>query len=655
MRRALLLLFVTAAAMMPAAALAQPARATISGVVKDSADVPQPTLTVGLADLDAGLERTVVTDAAGTFVFGGLPAGSYQLRIAESGFAPYTSDVLMIQAGEQRSVAITLTTAIGPAVPSPAAPSPTDVPDYLPTPDRWDLEFPVWERYPPDSRGANPYTRGRRRDPYNRNILKGDYPIIGQDIFFVLTMVAEAPAEARRAPTPSGVSTERPGSDAFFGRFGQLSFAPEALFSFELFKGDTSFKPRAWAVRVTPALNLNYVNVGERNVVNATPEEGATRLRTDAALQEAFGELKLADVSPNYDFVSVRAGIQPFVSDFRGFLFRDTNLGVRLFGNWGRNRNQWNLAYFDQLEKETNSELNLLQRRNQRVVVANYYRQDFLTPGYTISPSFHANIDHGDEPYFDANGFLVRPAPVGVVGPHRVEAYYAGIGGDGHWGRLNITHQFYQAFGHDDLNGIAGQRVRINAQFAAVELSVDHDWWRIKGAIIAASGDSHPGDNVARGFDGIVDHPNIAGGPFSFWNREGIRLAGTLIGLVGRNSLLPSLRASQTEGQANFVNPGLLEFDGGWSGNLTPKLRVSANVNVLRFQHTEVLSALLFQSSIDRGIGVDTNAGVEYRPWLNDNVVITAGASVFAPTAGFRNILTSQALFAPFTVLTLRY
>ena len=54
---------------------------------------------------------------------------------------------------------------------------------------------------------------------------------------------------------------------------------------------------------------------------------------------------------------------------------------------------------------------------------------------------------------------------------------------------------------------------------------------------------------------------------------------------------------------------------------------------MLRFQHTEVLSALLFQQHIDRAIGVDTSAGVQYRPWLNDNVVITAGASVFSPAA----------------------
>ncbi len=636
----------------PRPLLAQPERAVVSGVIANLAGEPQPTITVILTALDGGLERRVVTGADGSFVIGGLMPGAYRLQVREDAFVPYEGDVLTLQAGERRVVAIGLEPA--PVAPPQAVP-PATTPDYLPTPDRWDLEFPVWERYPPDSRAANPFVRGRPLDPYNRNPLKGDYPVIGQDIFLVLTMVGEVPVEYRRVPTPSGVSTDQPDGEHFFGNPNQFSIAPEALLSLELFKGDTAFAPRRWALRVTPAFNLNYVNVGERNIVEPSPEAGTTRRRTDVALQEAFGELKLADVGSHHDFISVRAGIQPFNSDFRGFLFRDTNLGVRLFGNWGRNRNQWNVAYFDQLEKETNSELNLLQRRNQKVIVANYYRQDFLTPGYTISPSFSANLDHGVQPYYDANGFLVRPAPVGVIEPHQVTAYYAGLGGDGHWGPVNVTHQFYQAFGVDDFNGIAAQRVRINAQFIAAEVSMDHDWWRIKGAVIAASGDKSPNDDRARGFDAIMDNPNIAGGPFSFWNREGIRLAGTLVDLVGRNSLLPSLRSSKVEGQANFVNPGLLEFDAGWSADVTPKLHALVNVNVLRFQHTEVLEALLFQQSIDRAIGIDTSAGIQYRPWLNDNVVITAGASVFNPAAGFRNILTPQTLVAPFAVLTVRY
>src|SRR6516164_8630841 len=53
---------------------------------------------------------------------------------------------------------------------------------------------------------------------------------------------------------------------------------------------------------------------------------------------------------------------------FRGFIFNDTNLGARLFGNLGNNRYQYNLAFFDMLEKQTNSGLNTFSLRDQRVV-----------------------------------------------------------------------------------------------------------------------------------------------------------------------------------------------------------------------------------------------------------------------------------------------
>ena len=105
-----------------------------------------------------------------------------------------------------------------------------------------------------------------------------------------------------------------------------------------------------------------------------------------------------------------------------------------------------------------------------------------------------------------------------------MKAYYVGVGGDGHWGRLNITHQFYQAFGEDEFNGISGQPIDINAQFAAVELSIDKDWLRPRVGFVWASGDGDPDDDKATGFDAILDNPNIAGGPFSFWNRQGLRL-----------------------------------------------------------------------------------------------------------------------------------
>ena len=429
--------WLTVLAVLALPAVAQAQRATLTGTVTDAAGTPQGTVTVIVTTLDADVDRRTVTGPDGIYTFGGLLPGRYRIRVEEPNFELFSSLGFVLSAGERRTLDITLQRPGAPAEPPPPAREPAQperTPDYIPSPDRWRLEFPVWQRYPPELEGEYPYTEGRPLDPYNQNPLKSDLPVIGDDIFFVLTVKSETPFEYRKVPTPGGVSTQRPQTEAFFGKGEQWAVLPTALVSFELFRGDTAFKPRDWAIRVTPAFNLNYNNTGERNVIDIDPEEGKNRRRQDVALQEAFAEVKLFDVSENYDFVSIRAGIQPFTSDFRGFLFRDTNLGIRAFGNWGSNRNQWNVAYFDQLEKETNSELNLLERRDQQVFIANWYRQDFLTLGYTISPSFHANIDAGEELFFDENGFLVRPSPIGLIVPHTVRAYYAGFGGDGHWG-----------------------------------------------------------------------------------------------------------------------------------------------------------------------------------------------------------------------------
>ena len=165
----------------------------------------------------------------------------------------------------------------------------------------------------------------------------------------------------------------------------------------------------------------------------------------------------------------------------------------------------------------------------------------------------------------------------------------------------------------------------------AAELSVDHDWWRLKGSFVYASGDRDPEDNQAKGFDAIFDNPNIAGGPFSFWNREGIRLTQTLVGLTARSSILPSLRSSKTEGQANFVNPGLFLYNGGFEADLTQKLTMQLNANYLQFQYVEPLQRVLFQSNIEKTIGMDYSVGFQWRPTLNDQIIVTGGASLFMP------------------------
>ncbi len=150
--------------------------------------------------------------------------------------------------------------------------------------------------------------------------------------------------------------------------------------------------------------------------------------------------------------------------------------------------------------------------------------------------------------------------------------------------------------GHDSLNPISGKRTDINAQMAAVELSLDKDWVRYRTSFFYASGDKNPRDGTARGFDAILDDSNFAGGFFSFWNREGIRLSSTGVGLDSAGSLIPSLRSSKIEGQANYVNPGLLLYNAGADVDITPKLRGFVNLNLIRFVHTEPLSFFCFRT-----------------------------------------------------------
>jgi len=528
--------------------------------------------------------------------------------------------------------------AEAPGLPAIEVPPGPPIPHFEPWSDRWSVPFPPSPRI----------VQARRIDPYDQNVLKGDRPVIGDGVFAFLQATFDTPFEARRTPLPGNVSTADPGSFEFFGRGEQLFTSPRILLQAELFKGQTAFKPKKWALRISPALNFNYLKVRENNLVNVDVREGPrTRPRWDVSLEEAFAEYEILDFEPHYDSVSIRAGIQPFNSDFRGLLFFDFNLGARLFGNLADNRIQFNVAWFDLLEKETNSLLNTFDKRDQEVFLVNVYRQDFLALGYQIQGSFHWSRDEGPELYYDRNGVLVRPAPVGVPRPHEVRAGYLGLAGDGHFGRLNLSHAFYWAFGTDELNVVAGREVDIEAQFAAVEASVDRDWARFKASFVFSSGDADPLDDTAKGFDTIYDNPNFAGGPFSFWTRSAILLTQTKVLLKPPLTLIPSLRSNKFEGQASFVNPGLVLAGVGVDVEATPKLKIVTAANYLAFHRTESLEALLFQPNLDSGIGLDLGAGILYRPFLNENVVITAGLTGLVPMGGFEQIYASDPCGTP--------
>jgi len=510
---------------------------------------------------------------------------------------------------------------------------------FIPIEDRWRIGSPTWDRYGKGHPVGDdyPFVQGAWYDPFNQNVLKGDFPIAGQDTFLKFQFKQLNLFEYRQTPIPTTPfeATQNPSENEFFGNPNQFFFTQYNSAAFDLFKGDAAFKPVDWRLRMNVIFNQNYLKVQELGVVSPDVRKGTNRHKTDWALEEWFYETKIADMSPNYDFISVRAGSQPFTSDFRGFIFSDINRGVRLFGNRLSNQDQYNVIFFDQTEKDTNSLLNTFDDRHQNTLIMNYYRQDFVFPGYNTELSFHYNRDEASTK-FDRNGFLVRPDPVGVFSPHQVDSYYLGWAGNGHINRYNISHALYYVTGTDELNPIAGQPQTISAFMGALELSYDRDWARFRCSYFYASGDSDPNDSRATGFDAIFDNPNFAGGEFSYWNRQQIKLFG--VNLVNRQSLLPDLRSSKFQGQTNFVNPGIQLVNTGFDADLTTKTKLITNANYLWFNHTAPLEALVFQNNIRSQIGLDLSAGIEYRPLLNNNVIFVSGLSGLIVGNGFRDL-----------------
>lgn len=518
--------------------------------------------------------------------------------------------------------------------------------DFVPVPDRW-----------------RQFYAGKWYDPYNQNVLKADIPVFGSQAepwFVEIGATSDLLTEYRNLPLPvGGASNNKPESTDTFGKDRQFSTSENIEFLFSIFQGNTSFKPQDFEIRFAPALNFNYADVGEDGALRVDPSKGNDRFDEYFGVQQLFADVHLANISDRYDFISTRIGIQPFNSDFRGFIFNVSEPGARLFGNWDSNRWQYNLAYFRRIDKDSNSGLNKwFQDRFEDVIIANVYRQDFPLHGHTVQANIIHREDqagsHKDE--YDSNGFLVRPASIGDERPTNISTTYLGLTGDGHLGRLNVTEAFYYVFGGESHNPIAGRGVDVNAGMAALEVSYDIDWIRLRSSLFWASGDDDPFDGHAHGFDAIFDNPNFAGGDLSFWQRNAIPfIGGGGVNLVNRNSLLPDLRPGKEQGQSNFVNPGLRLYNLGVDFEITPKLRLVNNASFLQFDTTDSLEALRQDGSISRDIGFDLSSGLLYRPFLNNNVQFRLGGSILLPEAGTKNLFGDENLFNVFSNVILLY
>ncbi|MFN3238025.1 MAG: hypothetical protein ACE37D_13320 [Pseudomonadales bacterium] len=497
-------------------------------------------------------------------------------------------------------------------------------------------------------------------DPYNtQNPLKGDVPVWGKDWFYSIIAISDTIIEPRRFPIPVGVATTaRPGGLDTIGEGETTILVQQLIMENVVYKGNTTFKPPDWEFRFTPVFQVNQVHADEKFVLNVDPDQGGSsgRRRRDyfTGIQALFVDKHLRNIGDRYDFDSIRVGIQPFSSDFRGFLFQDAQFGVRLFGNRDNNIFQYNLAWFQRLEKDTNSGLNdiTVDLRDDHVFAANVYWQDFPRLGFFSQGTvIHNSNREKGQILFDKNGFIARPASLFEERTRNYEVTYIGYNGDGHFDRLNLTTSLYYAYGHQSSTRVSGAEEDISAFYFAAEASMDFDWFRPRVSALWTSGDDDPFDDEANGFDAIFENPQFAGADTSFMIRQNVPLiGGGGVALMGRNGIIPSLRPSKEQGQSNFINPGIQMIGVGADADLLPELRLSFNWNYFRFDTTEVLEALRQQGPIDEALGHDVSLSLIYRPFMSQNIVVRLSAAGLVAEDGFDDLYGNEA-DTPYSVL----
>jgi hypothetical protein len=476
-----------------------------------------------------------------------------------------------------------------------------------------------------------------RLDPYaTNNPLKGDRPIWGPDGFSVLTVSSNSLFESRRVPTSLNAATGRlDGHQQFFD-------SQTASFDAVLYEGDTIFRPPDYQLRITPTLNYSSTNTGATKTTTTT-----------VGAQALFFEKHLRDVSANYDFDSVRIGIQPVTSDFRGFVLADQPLGLRFFGTRDNDFYQYSAGWFRRLPKNAARQNDLGARIPANdLVVANLYIQDLGRPGLTSEFVLIYDRSRAPGTHIVLNG---ANATFTTGARHDYDVIYLGYSADGHLGRLNLTGSVYEVIGRESQGVFTAGATRVQASFAAVELSRDFDWIRIRASGLYASGDGNPLDGQSHGFDGISQSALFAGADSAFFIHQRLPLVLGAIDLKQRDSLFPSLRSTADTGESNFTNPGLELLGVGADLDLAPALRVSFDVDRLMFDRTASLQPLLGGAAVPRSIGTDASVDAIYRPFISQNVIARLSVAKLFATPAARGLVGGTAPLSMFFNLVLTY
>src|SRR6266542_2990648 len=81
-------------------AAAQRINASVKGTVSDPAGLPVANAAVKITQRGTGLTRSTTSNKEGAYLFGDLPAGTYDLEVSAEGFPPYTQKAIELNVAD---------------------------------------------------------------------------------------------------------------------------------------------------------------------------------------------------------------------------------------------------------------------------------------------------------------------------------------------------------------------------------------------------------------------------------------------------------------------------------------------------------------------------------------------------------------------------
>jgi hypothetical protein len=82
---------------------------SLVGTVTNASGAPVGGATVTLHSVQQGFDRTTTTNSQGSFSFGSLPAGDYDVNVASTGSLPFTATAVQVQPGRSSEIPVVLT------------------------------------------------------------------------------------------------------------------------------------------------------------------------------------------------------------------------------------------------------------------------------------------------------------------------------------------------------------------------------------------------------------------------------------------------------------------------------------------------------------------------------------------------------------------